>query len=414
MKFFNPKAIYIIINLLLFIVGAIVFNDLFISNESILTPQAPLIFFICILALLLFNVFYFFLNYEKLNTPFGEKMQEYLHRYEAINKATHEAIWDYNLIDKTVYYNDTLIKMFGYTFEETKDNNDWWRNNIHPADKERVIQKIDTALEQFIAVWDDEYRFQCKDGSYKIVQDRSYIIRNRKNEALRLIGAMSDVTEQRLGQELQMNKKLNEQKIIGQSILNSFEDDKKKIREELHENVAQVLVAVKTSLAATGGSMKQETVKLAVEYLDDAYAKIRNLSDQLRPATLDYFGLRTTLEETIMAFDEDNNIEIDFTSHNLNEVDIDINKSLLIYRLVHYNLLYIKKIKAKNVNIDVSNKVNIVTIETTAFGDDLLSYDSLSKAHLDIGQIRNLIDLYSGSITVINRTEKESQFLITL
>jgi two-component system, NarL family, sensor histidine kinase UhpB len=414
MKWFNNKSIYIFINICLFIIGAVIFNDFYISSVSILSSTWVIVFFITILALLVFNIFYYFLWYKKINTASNKNMQEYLNRYEAINKATNEAIWDYNLIDKTVYYNDNLIKMFGYVYEEIKDNNDWWRNNIHPDEKERVIKKIDQALEQSIDVWDDEYRFRCKDGSYKIVQDRSYIIRNRKNEALRLIGAMSDVTEQRQAQEQEMNLKLNEQKIIGQNIINSFEDDKKKIREELHENVAQVLVAVKTSLGTPDNDSKGTGVKVAVEYLNEAYNKIRKLSDELRPATLDYFGLIATIEESILTFADTNNIEVEFIFNQFKEELLDIHKSLLIYRLIHYELLYINKINAKKVIIEISNDATIVTLDTKIYGEKLLPADSLSKAYLDIEQIRNLIDLYNGKITSLTRDEKESHFVITL
>ncbi len=414
MKWFNNKSFYIIINITLFLVGVLIFNDQYISTVSVLPNQLSLVFLLCLLALLLFNIFYFFINYKRINASPDKKTQEYLLRYEAINKATNEAIWDYNLIDKTVYYNDTLIKMFGYTHEETIDNNDWWRNNIHPQDKIRVIQKIDDALEQSIDVWDDEYRFKCKDDSYKIIQDRSYIIRNRKNEALRLIGAMSDVTEQRLAQEQEMNLKLNEQKIIGQNIINSFEDDKKKIREELHENVAQVLIAVKTSLGTSSKDNKDSGVKMAVEYLNSAYDKIKKLSDELRPATLDYFGLIATIEESTLAFADNSSIEVEFISDHFKEEVLDIHKSLLIYRLMHYELLYINKINAKKVTIEISNNAKQVTIDTKIYGDDLLPLDSSGKAYFDIEQIRNLINLYNGEIQNITRNEKESHFTITL
>ena len=60
-----------------------------------------------------------------------------------------------------------------------------------------VIQSIEDALNRNDSRWQMEYKYLCADGSYKIVLDQAYIIRNKNGRAVRMIGSMQDVTEER-------------------------------------------------------------------------------------------------------------------------------------------------------------------------------------------------------------------------
>jgi light-regulated signal transduction histidine kinase (bacteriophytochrome) len=42
--------------------------------------------------------------------------------------------------------------------------------------------------------WEDEYRFERKDGSYAHVYDRGYVIRNKEGKAIRMIGSTQDIS----------------------------------------------------------------------------------------------------------------------------------------------------------------------------------------------------------------------------
>jgi PAS domain S-box-containing protein len=49
--------------------------------------------------------------------------------------------------------------------------------------------------------WADEYRFRCADGSYKDVYDRGYVLRDAGGRAVRMIGAMLDITDRKRAEE---------------------------------------------------------------------------------------------------------------------------------------------------------------------------------------------------------------------
>ena len=45
--------------------------------------------------------------------------------------------------------------------------------------------------------WQDEYRFRRKDGTYALVADRGWMVRDASGKAIRMVGAMQDVTERK-------------------------------------------------------------------------------------------------------------------------------------------------------------------------------------------------------------------------
>ncbi|HSP06272.1 MAG TPA: PAS domain-containing protein, partial [Acidobacteriota bacterium] len=72
---------------------------------------------------------------------------------------------------------------------------------IHPADKDRLAHSIEEAFRSDKNLWEDEYRYLRADGSYAVVIDRGYIIRDKDGAPERMVGALLDVTRRRQAEE---------------------------------------------------------------------------------------------------------------------------------------------------------------------------------------------------------------------
>lgn len=132
----------------------------------------------------------------------NDHLTRYSERFELVAKATHDIIWDWDLVSDTLWWNEGMQELFGYT--ELEPGPESWYNRIHPDDKERVIQHIHDVIDNGGSRWTDDYRFLCADGSYAYVHDRGYTI-HENGSAVRMVGAMQDVT-----QELQHQRALEE------------------------------------------------------------------------------------------------------------------------------------------------------------------------------------------------------------
>lgn len=124
-----------------------------------------------------------------------EAVRESNERYRLINKATQDAIWDWNLKTNEIIWNEAVYSMFGHDPAHVDPNIDWWYSSIHPEDSQRVVGGIHHAIDSGAASWSDQYRFLSGDGTYKIVFDRGFVQHDDKGTAVRMLGSMQDITE---------------------------------------------------------------------------------------------------------------------------------------------------------------------------------------------------------------------------
>lgn len=116
-------------------------------------------------------------------------------RYRLVSRATNDAIWDWDFATDHVIWNEALEAAHGHRPDAVEPTGAWWIEHIHPDDRARVDASIHEAIDGTAASWSDEYRFLRADGSYAAILDRGHIIRNEAGAAVRMIGAMLDLTE---------------------------------------------------------------------------------------------------------------------------------------------------------------------------------------------------------------------------
>lgn len=116
-------------------------------------------------------------------------------RYRLVSRATNDAIWDWDLATNHVVWNEALEAAHGHKPHDVEPSGAWWIDHIHPDDRARIDASIHAAIEGDADSWSDEYRFCRADGSYAAILDRGHIIRRGDGTAVRMIGAMLDLTE---------------------------------------------------------------------------------------------------------------------------------------------------------------------------------------------------------------------------
>lgn len=119
-------------------------------------------------------------------------------RYELLAQATHDAIYDRNLLSGEVVWNHGLSSLFGYHEKDGAENMLWWEDKVHPDDVDRVKASLDNCVACKLRYWSMEYRFRCDNNEYRYVFDRGHVIYDNKNfMPLRMIGVMQDISEKK-------------------------------------------------------------------------------------------------------------------------------------------------------------------------------------------------------------------------
>ncbi|RYG34813.1 MAG: PAS domain S-box protein, partial [Burkholderiales bacterium] len=127
------------------------------------------------------------------------ELREAEERYRLAARATNDAIWDWRLADGHVIWNEALHDLFGYALTETSA--EWWLEHIHPDDRQRVDAAIHAVIDSSETGWSAEYRFRRADDKYASVFDRGHVLRDENGQAVRMIGAILDLTERRRAED---------------------------------------------------------------------------------------------------------------------------------------------------------------------------------------------------------------------
>ena len=112
-------------------------------------------------------------------------------------RPTRHVAWDWDLVTNRVVWGEALESLLGHSPPGSVTSADWWYEHIHAQDRERVVAGIRGALERGERAWDQEYRFRRSDGSYARVTARGYVVTGRSGEAVRVVGALADVSRER-------------------------------------------------------------------------------------------------------------------------------------------------------------------------------------------------------------------------
>ncbi|WPR71009.1 PAS domain-containing protein [Flavobacterium sp. NG2] len=134
--------------------------------------------------------------FEKLK-KINNEIKESNDKYDIVAKATSDTIWDWNIIEDKLHWNRGIKGIYGYDQNQVGDSSSWWFQNIHPEDSIRMSIKLYSFIEQKTENWQDEYRFKCADGTYKYVLDRGFLLKDETGKAIRMIGAIQDITKRK-------------------------------------------------------------------------------------------------------------------------------------------------------------------------------------------------------------------------
>jgi len=294
-----------------------VFSDDFFDNVMGLPMHSPAletlkgINFVFATSLVLYLVLRRAFRIRRLAEEARRLSQE---RFEAVALAATDAIWDLNLETKIVWWSDGMQKLFGYPPEEVSSKLEWWVERLHPEDKDRVLGAIQALGERGGRTWSGSYRFRRKDGSYASVLDRGFILADDAGKPVRIVGGISDVTEQRQAEQALENSR-RQLRALSARLQWVREEERARVAREIHDELGQVLTALKINLDwlerklgvrdnAPSLNPLLDRVVESTEITDSAIASVQKIASDLRPNSLDNLGLAAALEHEARRFEQ--------------------------------------------------------------------------------------------------------------
>jgi len=214
-------------------------------------------------------------------------LRESEERYRELFENARDAIYVHDLEGTYIKINRAAERLSGYTREEIVGHH---FTEFIAADHIRLVR--DSFCRKLDKKGETRYEVDviAKDGRRVPVEVSSRAI-YENGVLVGVQGTARDITERKLAQ--------NTLQMFSRQLIEAQEDERRRIARELHDQIGQVLTAVKMNLHTVrqvcGCSETRSYVKDNIEAVDEALRLVRDLSVDLRPPVLDDLGLATAL-----------------------------------------------------------------------------------------------------------------------
>lgn len=129
-----------------------------------------------------------------------DKLRQLEERFRQAANASRALIYEVDVMSGSTAIFHGMESLVGYDPHEGTATSDWWHLLIHPEDLPAHLTQLDELLEKGNADV-SEYRLRHKNGDWIIVQDNRLVFRDAAGQAVRLIGAITDITERRQSED---------------------------------------------------------------------------------------------------------------------------------------------------------------------------------------------------------------------
>ncbi len=157
--------------------------------------------------------------------------------------------------------------------------------------------------------------------------------------------AANEKLETEIAERMRANEQL---RLLAVHLQSALEEERIRIAREIHDEIGQLMTAVKMDLALlerklTGNDSKElpstlrEEIGSTTKLVDDAIETMYEIVRELRPAVLDHLGLRAAIEWQMQDFQDRTKIECQFKS-DLDELDLDPARSTAVFRILQETL----------------------------------------------------------------------------
>lgn len=355
------------------------------------------------------NVSYAIANMEneKQKMLAEAKMKEALDRYTIVSKASRDTIWDWDIKNDTIIYNQGMHDIFGYPVNKITDKHEWLLQNIHPDDHERVLNLYQESFDRRRQIIQTEYRYRCSDGSYKYIVDRSFVKYDNTGAPLRAIGAMQDITTER-----------EQEQKIQKAVIETQEHERQQMGMELHDNINQILSASMLYLGmlkdkAAEGKFDKEGFGRVEGFIREAINEIRRLSHRLAPVSIRSTPLRLVFDSLIKTMNVEGTANVYINIDSKIKEELPGNIKVALYRILQEQMNNIIKY-AKATRVDVGLEVNEENL-VFSVKDNGVGFDAKERLHgIGMENIKRRSALLHGSFNIKSEPGKGCEVIVKI
>jgi len=197
------------------------------------------------------------------------------------------------------------------------------------------------------------------------------------------------------------------------------EEERSSVARELHDELAQILVAIKLEVSWVQSTLENEEnttilprIPEIIQIIDASMSSVRTIAMGLRPSVLDDIGLIPAIKWYLSEVSSRANIKSSFRS-NCEDIQLSKDLSINIYRIVQETITnVIKHANCKTLKLSAMLNNNEFQLRVADDGIGISHEDINKTGHFGLIGIRERVANFNGELEI--RSNKPSGMVITI
>jgi len=191
-------------------------------------------------------------------------------RYLEAQKMGKFGCWEMDIVSHEMYWSDEVFKLFGFQHQSFQPTMSEYMNYVHTDDKEKVEAFFD-ATSKANGMINVEHRIITEGRNIKYISIQSRLVNDSRNQKIKVVGAIQDVTERKL------NEKLMIEKNISRGMLNVKEQMLSDIGFQIRTPLSSITNMLFLLENMPGSSRQSELVDGLKNSFDELFGAVNNL-----------------------------------------------------------------------------------------------------------------------------------------
>ncbi len=130
----------------------------------------------------------------KVTAMLNQELQE---RMELALLGSNDGVWDWNILDNSVYFSPRWKEMLGFDDEELPNDVASWADRIHPDDVDETWADVYKNVNGETEYYENVHRLRHKEGHWVWILDRGKTQFDENGNAIRMLGTHTDITDEK-------------------------------------------------------------------------------------------------------------------------------------------------------------------------------------------------------------------------
>ena len=322
-----------------------------------------------------------------------------------------------SLAYRFIRVNDALCRITGYSAEELLERG--FPDITHPDDLAPNIKLAEQLMAGEIDRYSMDKRYIRKTGETVWVRLSVGIFREKSGRPAWFLPVVEDISERKQA-EAEMREMRDKLHRLAIYLLSAREEERRKIAQEIHDELGQSLTAMKMDLRwvekrlGPGTELLQDKVRGLVGMADQTISLVQRIAGEIRPRMLDDLGLAAALEWLADGFTRRTGISCRVVA-DFSETLVGGNAATTLYRIVQEALTNVTRhSSAQRVAVELARRGQALELRVTDDGVGITQEQIANPGSYGILGIRERTQGLEGSVVISGHPGRGTTIVVTV